>query len=37
MNEIAKLHPVAQVALILAIGAVACVFFYGFWKTMRGQ
>lgn len=37
MDEIAKLHPAAQVAFILACGSVACVFFYGFWKAIRGR
>jgi len=35
MEELAKLHPVAQVALIIAIAVVVCTFIYQFWKTMR--
>lgn len=35
MEEIAKLHPIAQVAAIVAIGAVVCVFIWQAFKTLR--
>ncbi len=37
MEDISQLHPAAQVAAVLAIGAVACVFIWQFWKSMREQ
>lgn len=35
MEELKTLHPDAQVAAIIVIGAVACVFIWQVWKTIR--
>ena len=35
MENIEKLHPVAQVAAIVVIGACVCMFIWQFWKTIR--
>jgi len=32
---ILQLHPVAQVAVIISLGAAACVFFWQLFKTLR--
>lgn len=35
IEQIAKLHPVAQVALFIGAAAIICVAIWQFWKTMR--
>lgn len=35
MEDLAQLHPAAQVALILAVGTFACVAVWQFLKTVR--
>ena len=35
IDELAKLSPAAQVAAIIGMSAVACVFLYQFYKTIR--
>ena len=35
MRDLETLHPAAQVAAVIVIGAIACTFIYQFWKTMR--
>lgn len=35
MEALSQLHPAAQVAAIIAIAAVACVFIWQIFKTMR--
>lgn len=35
MEDLAQLHPVAQVIAVIGISVFACVFVWQFWKTMR--
>lgn len=35
MKDLETLHPVAQVAAIIVVGAIACVFIWQFYKTIR--
>jgi hypothetical protein len=35
MEQLQKLHPIAQVVIPICICVVVCVFLYQFWKTVR--
>jgi len=35
MEHLKELHPAAQVACVVGVCAVLCVFFYSLFKTMR--
>lgn len=37
MEEISKLHPVAQVVLIIAVAFTACIFIYNYIKLLRDK
>lgn len=35
MENLSKLHPVAQVVALVVVGAIVCIFIWQFWKTFR--
>jgi hypothetical protein len=37
MEDLEKLHPVAQVVFIIAVAVVLCLFIYNYLKLLRGK
>ncbi len=37
MEDLEKLHPVAQVVFIIAVAVVLCVVLYNYLKLLRGK